>query len=179
MAIRVVELRSEAELKQAFPVVRQLHHELEEQRYPDLLSEMVPNGYRMFAVREPSGEVAAVLGVQVLTNLYYERHAYVYDLVVAEGARSKGYGGALLDRAEEFARGEGCRYVACGREREGALRFYQGLREAGILHAQGPTLMPCIWARPQSFRSSPPSTTLASSMRGSTGNFSRVIPTRW
>jgi hypothetical protein len=77
MTTRVVELRWEAELKKAFAVVRQLHHELEEQRYVDLLSEMVPNGYRMFAVREPSGGVAAVLGVQVLTNLYYERHAYV------------------------------------------------------------------------------------------------------
>ena len=127
MATRIVELRSEAELKEAFPVVRQLHHELEEQRYLDLLTEMAPNGYRMFAVREASSEVAAALGVQVLTNLYYERHAYVYDLVVAEDARSKGYGGVLLDHAEEFARGEGCRYVslACGREREGALRFYE------------------------------------------------------
>jgi GNAT superfamily N-acetyltransferase len=125
---RVVELRLEAELKEAFPVVRQLHHELEERKYLDLLSEMVPNGYRMFAIREPSGEVAAVLGMQVLTNLYYQRHAYVYDLVVSEGARSTGYGGVLLDHAEEFARGEGCLYVAlaCGREREGALRFYEG-----------------------------------------------------
>src|SRR4028118_299818 len=102
MKTRVVELRSEAELKEAFAVARQLHHELEEQRYLNLLSEMVPAGYRMFAVREPSGEVSAVLGLQVLTNLYYERHAYVYDLVVAESARSKGYGGMLLDHAEEF-----------------------------------------------------------------------------
>ena len=89
---------------------------------------MVPNGYRMFAVREPSGQVAAVLGMQVLTNLYYERHAYVYDLVVSESARSKGYGGLLMDHAEDLASREGCRYVAlaCGREREGALRFYEG-----------------------------------------------------
>jgi GNAT superfamily N-acetyltransferase len=128
MTTMVVELRSEAERKEAFAVVRQLHHELEERRYVDLLSEMVPSGYRMFAVREPSGEIAAVLGVQVLTNLYYERHAYVYDLVVAEDVRSKGYGGVLLDHAEEFARVEGCRYVAlaCGKEREGALRLYEG-----------------------------------------------------
>lgn len=127
MTARVVELRSKVELKEAFSVVRQLHHELEERTYVDLLSEMVSNGYRMFAVREPSGKVAAVLGVQVLTNLYYERHAYIYDLVVAEDTRSKGYGGALLDRAEEFARNQGCRYVAlaCGREREEALRFYE------------------------------------------------------
>jgi len=126
MTARVVELRSE-ELREEFPVVSQLHGELDERRYGDLLSRMVPNGYRMFAVREPSGEVAAVLGMQVLINLYYERHAYVYDLVVSEDARSKGYAGLLMDHAEDFARREGCRYVAlaCGREREGALRFYE------------------------------------------------------
>ena len=127
MTARVVELRSEEELRVAFPIVHQLHDTLDERRYGDLLSLMLPNGYRMFAVREPSGEVAAVLGMQVLINLYYERHAYVYDLVVSEDARSKGYGGLLMDHAEDFARREGCRYVAlaCGREREGALRFYE------------------------------------------------------
>ena len=127
MTTRVEELSSEAELEEAFAVVRQLHPELDERRYTDLLSEMVPNGYRMFAVREHSGRVAAVLGMQVLTNLYYERHAYIYDLVVAESGRSKGYGGVLMDHAEDLARREGCRYVAlaCGREREGALRFYE------------------------------------------------------
>ena len=128
MTARVVELRSEEELRVAFPIVHQLHDTLDERRYGDLLSLMLPNGYRMFAVREPSGEVAAVLGMQVLINLYYERHAYVYDLVVSEDARSKGYAGLLMDHAEDFARREGCRYVAlaCGREREGALRFYEG-----------------------------------------------------
>ncbi len=55
MAARVVELRSEEELREAFPVVRRLHGALDERRYEELLSMMVPNGYRMFAVREPSG----------------------------------------------------------------------------------------------------------------------------
>jgi GNAT superfamily N-acetyltransferase len=89
---------------------------------------MVPNGYRLFAVRD-SGEVAAVVGIQVLTNLYYERHLYVYDLVVTASARSKGYGQALMEHVESFAREEGCKYIclACGREREHALRFYERL----------------------------------------------------
>ena len=123
----VVELRSEEEVREAFSVVRQLHGALNERKYMDLLSRMVPNGYRMFAVREPSGEVAAVLGMQVLINLYYERHAYVYDLVASETSRSKGYGGLLMDHVEALARREGCSYVAlaCGREREEALRFYE------------------------------------------------------
>ena len=127
MPAEVVELRSEAEMREAFPVIRELHGELDEPRYHGLLAEMVPAGYRLFAVRAPSGEVGAVAGVQVLTNLYYERHLYVYDLVASKSARSEGHGGTLMDHLEDLARREGCRYVAlaCGREREGALRFYE------------------------------------------------------
>ena len=127
MPAEVVELRSEAEMGEAFPVIRELHGGLDERRYLDLLAEMVLAGYRMFAVRGPSGGVVAAAGVQVLTNLYYERHLYVYDLVATESARSEGHGGTLMDHLEDLARREGCKYVAlaCGREREGALRFYE------------------------------------------------------
>ena len=127
MPDEVVELRSEAEFKKAFPVIRELHGELDERGYLKLLEEMVPTGYRLYAALEPSGEIVAAAGVQVLTNLYYERHLYVYDLVATEDARSAGHGGTLMDHAEELARREGCSYVAlaCGREREGALRFYE------------------------------------------------------
>ena len=124
----LVELRSEEELREAFPIIRELHHELDEKKYVRLLTGMVPGGYRLFAIRD-SGEIAAIAGMQVLTNLYYERHVYVYDLVTRASARSKGYGQALLEHVEDVARRERCKYVAlaCGREREGALRFYERL----------------------------------------------------
>src|SRR5918912_1298723 len=127
-AVEIVELGSEAELIEAFPVMRELHGGLDERKYEELLAAMVPSGYRMFAVRD-GGELAAVAGVQVITNLYYERHLYVYDLVVAAGARSKGHGTALMSYVEYLARREGYKYIAlaCGREREGALRFYERL----------------------------------------------------
>jgi GNAT superfamily N-acetyltransferase len=128
MPIEIVELRSEAELGEAFPVIRELHHQLDERTYVNLLAEMIPNGYRLFAIRD-SGEVVAALGMQVLTNLYYERHVYVYDLVTTARTRTKGHGEALMKHVEDFARREGCKYLAlaCGREREGALRFYERL----------------------------------------------------
>jgi len=124
--LRVTELGSEAEFEEAFPVIRELHHDLEEGRYRELIPEMRAAGYRMFAVREEDGLVA-VVGVQKLTNLYYGRHFYVYDLSVTEGARSEGHGERLLRHVEGVAREEGCGYVAlaCGRERDAALRFYE------------------------------------------------------
>jgi GNAT superfamily N-acetyltransferase len=87
----------------------------------------VADGYRQFAVRHEAGELVAVAGAAVHVNLYYGRHLYLYDLVVTEGARSKGYGQLLLDHVEGIARREGCETaaLACGLEREGALRLYE------------------------------------------------------
>ena len=69
MQAEVVELRSEAELREAFPTIRELHRDLDEQRYLELLDEMVPAGYRLFAVRESSGQIVAAAGVQAATAI--------------------------------------------------------------------------------------------------------------
>ncbi len=124
--MRITELQHDAEFEEAFPVIHELHDDLEEGRYRELIPEMRAAGYRMFAVREEDGLVA-VVGVQKLTNLYYGRHFYVYDLSVTERARSRGHGETLLRHVEDVARGEGRGFVAlaCGRERDAALHFYE------------------------------------------------------
>ena len=125
--MEIVELRSAAERTEVLPILRQLYPSLDEGRYLALLAEMIDDGYRQFAVRNEAGEVVAVAGVAVHVNLYYGRHLYVYDLVVKEDARSKGYGGLLTDHAEDIARREGFETaaLACDLEREGALRLYE------------------------------------------------------
>ena len=126
--MEIVELRSAAERTEVLPILRQLYPSLDEGRYLALLAEMIDDGYRQFAVRNEAGEVVAVAGVAVHVNLYYGRHLYVYDLVVKEDARSKGYGGLLMDHVEGVTRREGCETaaLACDLEREGALRLYEG-----------------------------------------------------
>ncbi len=125
--MEIVELRSAAERTEVLPILRQLYPSLDEGRYLALLAEMIDDGYRQFAVRNEAGEVVAVAGVAIHVNLYYGRHLYVYDLVVKEEARSKGYGGLLMDHVEGVARREGCETaaLACDLEREGALRLYE------------------------------------------------------
>src|SRR4028119_756294 len=115
-AVRITELQHDAEFEEAFPVIHELHDDLEVGRYRELIPEVRAAGYRMFAVREEDGLVA-VVGVQKLTTLYYGRHFYVYDLSVTEGARSEGHAERLLRHVEGVAREEGCGYVAlaCGR----------------------------------------------------------------
>ena len=124
--MQVKELESDAEFAAAFSVIQELHSDLDEQGYRGLIPEMRVAGYRMFAVRE-GDDLVAVAGVQKLTNLYYGRHFYVYDLSVSADARSRGHGENLLRHVEEVARREGCGYVAlsCGMERDAALRFYE------------------------------------------------------
>ena len=125
-AVQVKELESDAEFAGAFAVIRELHNDLTERRYRELIPEMRASGYRLFAISE-GGAIVAVAGVQRLTNLYYGRHFYVYDLSATESARSQGHGETLLRHVEDVARGEGCGFVAlaCGRERDAALRFYE------------------------------------------------------
>src|SRR5215203_5191616 len=126
--MEIVELHSPAERTEVLPILRELYPWLDEGRYWTLLAEMLDDGYRQFAVRNEAAEIVALAGVAVHVNLYYGRHLYVYDLVVREGARSKGYGDLLMDHVEGVARREGCETaaLACGLERQGALRLYEG-----------------------------------------------------
>jgi GNAT superfamily N-acetyltransferase len=125
--MEIVELCSAAQRSEALPILRELYPSLDEGRYAALLAEMIDDGYRQFAVRNEIAEIVALAGVAVHVNLYYGRHLYLYDLVVKEDARSKGYGGLLMDHVEGVARREGCETaaLACGFEREGALRLYE------------------------------------------------------
>jgi GNAT superfamily N-acetyltransferase len=125
--MEIVELRSAAERTEVLPILRELYPWLDEGRYWSLLAEMIDDGYRQFALRNEAAEIVAVAGVAVHVNLYYGRHLYIYDLVVKVDARSKGYGGLLMDHVEGIARREGCETaaLACDLEREGALRLYE------------------------------------------------------
>ncbi|NQT32999.1 MAG: GNAT family N-acetyltransferase [Candidatus Omnitrophica bacterium] len=126
MGFEIVELSSEEELGESFQVMSQLRPHLSKEEYIDLLEEMIPDGYRLFALRE-SGKMTAVAGVSVGTNLYHGRHVWVYDLVTLEAARSKGYGKKLLEYIENFARKENCSIIALASnlERTEAHKFYQ------------------------------------------------------
>jgi GNAT superfamily N-acetyltransferase len=107
--------------------MRELRSHLDEATFLDLVERMRPDGYRLFA-RVDAGEVVAVAGIAVTTNLYDLRHVWVYDLVTRADRRSEGHGQALLEWIEEFARREGCERIALssGVQRIEAHRFYEG-----------------------------------------------------
>ncbi len=64
---------------------------------------------RTLVVENPAGRVVAFLDMEFRQRLGHPRpQAWVNDLVVTESLRSRGLGWALLERAEELARGRGC-----------------------------------------------------------------------
>jgi len=86
-----------------------------------------PEGYRLVGALD-GGEVVAVAGFRVLTELYAGRYVYVDDLSTLAEARRRGHARALLDWVVEEARRLGCHNVqldsAVGRERAAAHRLY-------------------------------------------------------
>jgi GNAT superfamily N-acetyltransferase len=124
--MKIEELQTREEWREAFPVMRELRTTLNEQAYLDLFSNMVREGYRLFALRD-SGVIVSLAGIAILTNFSYGRYVWVHDLVTTSRVRSKGYGSRLLEFVEEVARRENCRVVALssGLERTDAHRFYQ------------------------------------------------------
>lgn len=115
----------EQEWRTIFPLIHQLQPHLDEEMFHTLVGEMLSQGYEMVGLYV-EGKLVAVAGYGVLTNLYFKRHLWLYDLVTASGERSKGYGKTLLTYLEELAKEQGCQTIAlCSRfDRVDAHRFY-------------------------------------------------------
>lgn len=126
--MRIAPVTSADERAAVFPILQQLRDHLTRQSFEELYESMSEEGYQLFA-GHANGNPVAVAGVTISTNLYLGRHAYVYDLVVDEGERSKGYGTELLEYVHEWAADNGCKAVELesGLWREDAHRFYLDL----------------------------------------------------
>lgn len=124
--IVIRQLSGEEELKKAFLVMKQLRTELNEEAYLHLVKEMYKQGYKMFAIFD-KGQIAGVAGIIGLTNLYYGKHIWVYDLVIDENKRSMGFGEKLLSYVQAWGKERGFEVVALssGLSRTDAHRFYE------------------------------------------------------
>lgn len=124
--LEIQELKSHKEFEEAFQVMGELYQDLDRETYLGFLESMTQDGYRLFALRDAS-IIVSLAGVGIITNFYYGRHVWVYDLVTRSNARSKGYGRFLMEFIEEFARQENCKFIALlsAIERDDAHRFYQ------------------------------------------------------
>lgn len=89
-----------------------------------------PQGYRLFAAFEASGdEAAAVAGFRRPSSLSWGDALYIDDLSTRATSRRRGHGRALLAAVEHEARRLGCRavHLDSGHHRYDAHRLYLGM----------------------------------------------------
>ena len=116
---------TDEEVRNCFAVMAELRPHLKEANFLETVRELEQEGFRL-AYIENAGEVVAVSGYRIYSNLFMGKHLYVDDLVTAERHRSKGYGEQLLSWLRNVARENGCKilHLDSGTQRQRAHKFY-------------------------------------------------------
>lgn len=106
--MEIRELTTPRERREAVPILGQLWTG----RDPDeIFAWTGADHYRLFG-GHVDGQLIGVAGVVVQDFLHHRKHAWLYDLVVDEPHRERGYGSALVEFVEEWAEDQGCACVA-------------------------------------------------------------------
>jgi GNAT superfamily N-acetyltransferase len=124
----MVEVRlaeTDEEIARCFPVMAYLRPSLVAEEFVGRVRAQQAEGYRL-AFLEDEGAAVAVAGFRVMEMLGTGRTLYVDDLVTDESRRSRGYGKAMLDWLQAFAREAGCATFSLdsGTHRQEAHAFY-------------------------------------------------------
>jgi GNAT superfamily N-acetyltransferase len=116
---------ADEEIARCYPAMSSLRPHIKDSEFVPLVREMESEGYRL-AYIESAGEVVAVAGYRISTNLHLGKNLYVDDLATLPGSRSRGHGAALLDWLRKQAEGADCDalHLDSGVQRDRAHRFY-------------------------------------------------------
>lgn len=124
---RIKELKTDDEIRAAFPVMVQLRPHLNEATYVAIVKEAMENdNYHLFAFIDEK-DIVAVTGFKPMITLYYGKFVWVCDLVTDVSKRSNGYGEKLLTFVHDWTKKNGYESVALssGLQRVEAHRFYE------------------------------------------------------
>lgn len=116
---------TDAEIQDCFSVMSELRTHLKRNNFLATVRHMESEGFRL-AYIEDAGEVVAVAGYRIYTNLFMGKNLYVDDLVTSANARSRGYGEQLIDWLRDKAKKSGCKayHLDSGTARGQAHKFY-------------------------------------------------------
>jgi len=123
MQIRELDLK---ELDTAYELVKQLRTQLSYDEFEDLIYDMRHMEYKMLGIFE-KGVLITYAGVAVQTNLYHNRHLYIFDLVTDQEYRYKGYGKMMLEYMLDYAKMAMCEnlVLSSGFEKLDTHNFYE------------------------------------------------------
>ena len=94
-ALDVRELTTDAEIRAAFPLMRQLRDRIEDETFLAEVRRQQSEGYRLYGGFE-DGRAIVLAGVRRTHTLARGEHLFVDDLVTEEGARGRGFARELL-----------------------------------------------------------------------------------
>ena len=116
---------TDREIENCFDVIAELRPHLSRNSFLTTVRNMQVDGFKL-AFTQKEGEIVAVAGYRIYTNLYMGKHCYVDDLVTAQAHRSKGYGEEMVNWLRGQARQADCQYfhLDSGTHRGQAHRFY-------------------------------------------------------
>jgi len=124
------------ELDTAYDVVKELRTGLSYEAFEELVYAMRHQEYRIYGIFEGE-QLITYAGVGVLTNLYWKRHLFIYELVTRDAYRGRGYGREMLQFLNDLARVLQCERIALtsGHQRTEAHRFYESHGFASVSDA--------------------------------------------
>ena len=124
-ALEVRELRTDAEIQAAFPLMRELRDRVASDAFLAEVRRQQSEGYRLLAGFS-GADLVCLAGVRRTHTMSRGEHLFVDDLVTTESARGQGYGGAMLQWIARDAVRAGLSRVYLD-SRFTAKGFYEGL----------------------------------------------------
>ncbi|MEO0839925.1 MAG: GNAT family N-acetyltransferase [Cyanobacteria bacterium J06643_5] len=122
----LVELaESDVQILECFSTMFQLRPHLKQENFVEQVRRQEKDGYQLAFIKVEN-QVVAVAGFFISESLRYGKFLYVYDLVVDENVRSKGYGKHLFEWLIDYGKSKGCNVLRLdsGVQRFDAHRFY-------------------------------------------------------
>ncbi|MEL6459640.1 MAG: GNAT family N-acetyltransferase [Cyanobacteria bacterium J06621_15] len=122
----LVELaESDVQILECFSTMFQLRPHLKQENFVEQVRRQEKEGYQLAFIKVEN-QVVAVAGFFISESLRYGKFLYVYDLVVDENVRSKGYGKHLFEWLIDYGKSKGCNVLRLdsGVQRFDAHRFY-------------------------------------------------------
>lgn len=116
---------TDEEIQRCYAAMATLRPHIRKEDFVPLVRRMYEEGYRLVYLA-PEGEVVAVAGYRVSTNLQMGKNLYVDDLATIESSQSRGYGKCLVEWLESEAERIGCDtvHLDSGVQRTRAHKFY-------------------------------------------------------
>ena len=116
---------SDEQIIECFSTISQLRPHLTKENFVEQVRRQQKDNYQLAFIKV-GNQVVAVAGFFISESLAHGKFLYVYDLVVDENVRSKGYGKNIFEWLVDYAKSKDCNVLRLdsGVQRFDAHRFY-------------------------------------------------------